>query len=54
MVSRTRGRPNKSGVSAIPDAVLLSLVLQAFGENGFDGTSIREIARQLNVSGLPR
>ncbi|MFT4676530.1 MAG: TetR/AcrR family transcriptional regulator [Patiriisocius sp.] len=50
MVSRTRGRPNKSGVSAIPDAVLLSLVLQAFGENGFDGTSIREIARQLNVS----
>jgi TetR/AcrR family transcriptional regulator len=50
MVGRSRGRPEKSTGGAIPDEVLLDLVLQAFGKSGFDGTSVREIARELNVS----
>lgn len=32
------------------DDVLLDAVLKAFGENGFEGTSVREIARGLDVS----
>lgn len=48
MVDRPRGRPLQS--EAITDEVLLDAVLVSFGENGFDGTSVREIARRLKVS----
>ena len=47
MATRARGRPAQSAVS---DDVLLEAVLQSFGENGYDGASIREIARRLDVS----
>lgn len=47
MATRARGRPAQAAVS---DEKLLDAVLQAFGENGFDGTSVREIARRLKVS----
>ena len=47
MGTRTRGRPAQSAVS---DDVLLETVLQSFGENGYDGASVREIARRLDVS----
>lgn len=50
MVERSRGRPNKNAVVVLSDERLLDAVLQAFGEDGFDGASIREIARSLNVS----
>ena len=50
MVSRTRGRPLLSKGNAITGYKLLDAVLIAFGENGFDGTSVREIARGLQVS----
>jgi len=50
MAERGRGRPNKGGVVVLSDENLLDAVLLAFGEDGFDGTSIREIARSLNVS----
>lgn len=48
MATRARGRPALRAVVA--DDVLLDAVLQAFGENGYDGTSVREIARRLKVS----
>tara|TARA_R110001599_G_scaffold353826_1_gene599255 strand:+ start:27154 stop:27792 length:639 start_codon:yes stop_codon:yes gene_type:complete len=48
MVTRARGRPTQRAVVA--DDVLLDAVLQGFGENGYDGTSVREIARRLKVS----
>jgi AcrR family transcriptional regulator len=32
------------------DEAVLDAVLWAFGENGFDGTSIREVARRLDIS----
>ncbi|MCB1705580.1 MAG: TetR/AcrR family transcriptional regulator [Halioglobus sp.] len=47
MATRARGRPAQSAIS---DTDLLDAVLQAFGENGYEGTSIREIARRLEVS----
>lgn len=50
MVSRSRGRPLLSEGNAITDEELLDAVLLAFSENGFDGASVREIARSLKVS----
>ena len=47
MATRARGRPAQSAIS---DTELLDAALQAFGENGYDGTSVREIARRLEVS----
>jgi TetR/AcrR family transcriptional regulator len=47
MATRARGRPAQS---AVADDALLDSVLQSFGENGYDGTSVREIARRLGVS----
>lgn len=47
MTTRPRGRPLRTAVS---DEELLDAALQAFGENGYDGTSVREIARRLEVS----
>ncbi len=50
MAKRPRGRPASGEDGVLPDDVLLDAVLKAFGENGFDGTSVREIARSLDVS----
>jgi TetR/AcrR family transcriptional regulator len=47
MATRARGRPTQSAIS---DEALLDAVLQSFGENGYDGASVREIARRLEVS----
>jgi TetR/AcrR family transcriptional regulator len=47
MMARARGRPAHSAVS---DDILLETALQSFGENGYDGASVREIARRLAVS----
>lgn len=47
MATRARGRPAQSAVS---DDTLLEAALQSFGENGYDGASVREIARRLEVS----
>lgn len=47
MAKRARGRPAQSAVS---DNALLEAVLQSFAESGYDGTSVREIARSLDVS----
>jgi TetR/AcrR family transcriptional regulator len=47
MATRARGRPIQTAVS---DGELLDAALQSFGENGYDGASVREIARRLEVS----
>ena len=36
--------------SALSDNMLLETALQSFGENGYDGASVREIAHRLAVS----
>ncbi|MFA7638824.1 MAG: TetR/AcrR family transcriptional regulator [Parvibaculum sp.] len=50
MTRRPRGRPATGDAEIITDDAILEAVLWAFGENGFDGTSIREIARRLGIS----
>lgn len=50
MTSRPRGRPAPDSTDVITDEAVLDAVLWAFGENGFDGTSVREIARRLSIS----
>ncbi len=50
MATRSRGRPAQGENSVVADELLLDAVLQAFGENGFEGTSVRDIARRLDVS----
>jgi TetR/AcrR family transcriptional regulator len=47
MIRRARGRPAQCAVS---DNALLDAALQSFGENGYEGASVREIARRLQVS----
>src|SRR5690606_40838424 len=39
-----------SNTDTVSDEAVLDAVLWAFGENGFDGTSIREVARRLGIS----
>ena len=50
MTRRPRGRPTPDSADIMSDEAVLDAVLWAFGENGFDGTSIREVARRLNIS----
>ncbi|MBK6738015.1 MAG: helix-turn-helix transcriptional regulator [Haliea sp.] len=50
MTTRARGRPLQNAVS---DDALLDAALLSFGENGYDGASVREIARRLAVSHNP-
>lgn len=48
--ARGRGRPALDGELGVDQEKCLRVALAAFAENGFDGTSIREIARTLGVS----
>jgi AcrR family transcriptional regulator len=48
--TRARGRPPAGDPGSIPTAELLDAALDAFAERGFDGTSVRELARGLGVS----
>ena len=48
-VPAPRGRPRKDTLTRT-DAELLDAALEAFAERGYDGTSMRELARSLGVS----
>lgn len=50
MPRRGRGRPALDAASAVDDLACLRVALNHFADNGFDGTSVREIARELQVS----
>lgn len=50
MTLRPRGRPNLDAEDVMSDEDLLDAVLLAFAESGFEGTSIREVARRLGIS----
>ena len=47
---RRRGRPALADLPAAPDVALLDRALEAFAERGFEGASVREIAREAGVS----
>ena len=50
MTTRARGRPPTGDPSAVPTDLLLDAALAAFADKGFDGTSVRELARSIGVS----
>ena len=50
MSGRPRGRPAADDPGNIATEVLLDAALDAFAERGYDGTSVRELARSLGVS----
>ncbi len=47
---RKRGRPSAEDGEILNESACLETALAAFAERGFEGASIREIARQLGVS----
>ena len=50
MTSRGRGRPAAGDPAPPTNDALLDAALDTFAEQGFDGTSVRELARRLDVS----
>ena len=50
MTTRGRGRPPAGDPLAVPTELLLDSALAAFAEKGFEGTSVRELARSIGVS----
>jgi AcrR family transcriptional regulator len=50
LAPRRRGRPAQHGDHAVSEVDLLSLAFQAFAERGYEGTTLRELSKQLGVS----
>ena len=49
-MERRRGRPTSDDPSQISTEWLLDAALEAFAERGYDGMSVRELARELGIS----
>lgn len=47
---RRRGRPPLDDQNGVDELECLRVALEAFAQHGFDGTSVREVARTLNIS----
>jgi TetR/AcrR family transcriptional regulator len=47
---RRRGRPRADAIHAVPEARVLNLAFQTFARRGFEGTTLRALAKQLGVS----
>jgi AcrR family transcriptional regulator len=48
--TRRRGRPAHKSTHSVDEADLLSLAFRTFAERGFEGTTLRDLSRQLGVS----
>jgi AcrR family transcriptional regulator len=48
--ARPRGRPASAGSAAPTDVEILDAALEAFADEGYAGTSVRDLARRLGVS----
>lgn len=50
LLSRRRGRPRADAAHAVPEARVLDLAFQTFARRGYEGTTLRALAKQLGVS----
>lgn len=50
MTRRPRGRPLADDPTTLPTELLLDRALEMFADRGYDGMSVRELARELGVS----
>jgi AcrR family transcriptional regulator len=48
--ARTRGRPASNAVQAVDEDALLRLAFATFAERGYEGTTLRDLAKRLGVS----
>jgi TetR/AcrR family transcriptional regulator len=49
-LSRQRGRPRADTLHAVPEARVLDLAFHTFARRGYEGTTLRALAKQLGVS----
>jgi len=49
-LGRQRGRPRADTLHAVPEARVLDLAFEAFARRGYEGTTLRSLAKQLGVS----
>jgi TetR/AcrR family transcriptional regulator len=49
-IPRRRGRPPMDAEHAVPEARVLKLAFLAFAKSGYEGTTLRALAKQLGVS----
>jgi TetR/AcrR family transcriptional regulator len=49
-LSRRRGRPRADALHAVPEARVLDLAFHTFARRGYEGTTLRALAKQLGVS----
>jgi TetR/AcrR family transcriptional regulator len=49
-LSRRRGRPRADALHAVPEARVLDLAFHTFARRGYEGTTLRSLAKQLGVS----
>jgi AcrR family transcriptional regulator len=47
---RRRGRPPADAASAVPEERVLHLAFESFAESGYEGTTVRDLAKRLGVS----
>lgn len=48
--TRRRGRPPADAASAVPEERVLHLAFECFAEAGYEGTTVRDLAKRLGVS----
>ncbi|CAH0498109.1 TetR/AcrR family transcriptional regulator [Novosphingobium sp. CECT 9465] len=50
LIGRRRGRPPADAASAVPEERVLHLAFECFAESGYEGTTVRDLAKRLGVS----
>lgn len=48
--ARPRGRPSNNAAASVPEERVLDLAFRSFAQRGYEGTTLRQLAKQLGVS----
>src|SRR3546814_13669184 len=49
-IVRRRGRPANNAAHSVPEQRMLDLAFHSFAQKGYEGTTLRDLAKQLGVS----